>query len=294
MTEADVTYSDVRFARPAARENVSSSVEATYTEVKFLKRELPGGNQTVCSNEPKTVEQTARSGRSKVTSERAALVVLSVLLAAAVAALGVIVFYTIQTSQTQKEENEALRRNISETKPCSSKPSSPPPPTPDINQPSVTCEGDWELFRGHFYYFTTNYSTWKGSRGFCEALGADLVKIDSREEQDFLVGKVKAKMEFPEDKFWIGLTDSENESSWIWVDGSPLNTNLAFWRKSEPDNWAKENQLGEDCVRMGEKGAEDLKCWFDKSCDAPQKSICEKLPITDQKHKCEVQFHKRA
>lgn len=110
-------------------------------------------------------------------------------------------------------------------------------------------------------------------------------------------------MMLPEDKFWIGLTDSQEENKWFWVDGSPLNTrfdccesifknvlflfnqlfffcspsfSLSFWREDEPDNWKEENPEGEDCVRMGEKVAENLKCWFDKSCDKPHKYICEK------------------
>ena len=113
-------------------------------------------------------------------------------------------------------------------------------------------------------------------------------------------------MEEAEDKFWIGLIDSEEEGRWLWVDGSPLETrfyccenilvhfqnqshpfllilfcssclSLTFWSLNEPDNWTRNNPAGEDCVRMGEKGgAGDLKCWFDHSCDNPHKSICEK------------------
>uniref|UniRef100_A0A1A8J317 C-type lectin domain-containing protein n=1 Tax=Nothobranchius kuhntae TaxID=321403 RepID=A0A1A8J317_NOTKU len=234
---------------------------------------------------PQNSEQGEAAASQHEKPNRKSNLLLGALLAAALIIISILAFDKIRTNktlQTLKEDNkvlseetEALRKHISD-------------------HFCLKLDRNWEKHGDKCYYFSNLYLPWNESRSFCEDLGADLVKIDSREEQEFLVGKVKAKMEFPEDKFWIGLTDSENESSWIWVDGSPLNTNLTFWSKSEPDNWEQKNPLGEDCVRMGEKGAEDLKCWFDQSCDAPQKSICEKLPITDQKHKCEVQFHKRA
>ncbi|MEQ2230738.1 hypothetical protein ILYODFUR_032479 [Ilyodon furcidens] len=123
--------------------------------------------------------------------------------------------------------------------------------------------------------------SWEDSREECRCRGGDLVKIDSREEQKFLVGKLKDKILHPEDKFWIGLTDSKEEGRWLWVDQSLLNKSLSFWYGTEPDNWTKENKAGEDCARMGIKeGAGVLKCWFDRSCHFPHKSVCEKAAGT--------------
>uniref|UniRef100_A0A8C4F613 C-type lectin domain-containing protein n=1 Tax=Dicentrarchus labrax TaxID=13489 RepID=A0A8C4F613_DICLA len=123
------------------------------------------------------------------------------------------------------------------------------------------CEYGWEQHGRQCYYFSTDYLTWSNSRDECRQKGGDLVQIDSREEQvKHTALKLREKMNFDEDKFWIGLTDSEKEGTWLWVDGSPLS-------KSDPDNWTVGDRDGEDCVTMGEKtGAPDLKCWFDESC----------------------------
>uniref|UniRef100_A0A3B5RF26 C-type lectin domain-containing protein n=1 Tax=Xiphophorus maculatus TaxID=8083 RepID=A0A3B5RF26_XIPMA len=103
----------------------------------------------------------------------------------------------------------------------------------------LKCAAGWEQNGGKCYYFYTVRSAWTESRRFCQNLGSDLVKIDSREE---------ALMEHDEDRFWIGLTDSEVEGRFLWVDGSPL------------------DQRG---------GSGDPTSWFDRSCSDPQKSICE-------------------
>ncbi|XP_015256522.1 PREDICTED: hepatic lectin-like [Cyprinodon variegatus] len=136
---------------------------------------------------------------------------------------------------------------------------------------------EWERYQGKCYKFNTRKSSWNESRDSCRAQGGDLVKIDSRDEQIFLEIRLRDWMEEGEDKFWIGLTDSEEEGKWLWVDGSPLDKSLTFWMNKEPDDWKEMNPAGEDCVRMGLKGgAGDLKCWFDISCDVHHKSICEK------------------
>ncbi|XP_014882043.1 C-type lectin domain family 4 member E-like [Poecilia latipinna] len=93
----------------------------------------------------------------------------------------------------------------------------------------------------------------------------------------FLESKLKEKMKKPPDAFWIGLTDSQAEGRWFWVDGSPLDPSLSFWSDGEPNNWAGQNPAGEDCGRMDKKGnSVDLKSWDDHSCRVQLKSICEK------------------
>ncbi|XP_062266137.1 CD209 antigen-like protein C isoform X2 [Platichthys flesus] len=277
MPEAEVLYSDIKFKKARGKTDVAtpSTDEHTYSEVKTSKAQRPA-------------EQPASNRRSGVTSERVALLVLSVLLAAAVTALGVTLYENTQTKKSlqkslQKLQDEAknLTEILSKTK--AYKVEQPCQPPSVREQTCPRCENGWEPHGGKLYFFSSFTLSWNESRRQCKSMGGDLVVINSREEQRFLVSKVSEKMETDEVKFWIGLTDSEEESEWLWVDNTRLNASLTFWRKGEPDNWKgpdpdrKTNPDGEDCVRMGEKnGKNDLQIWLDKFCKSRQKSICEK------------------
>ncbi|KAM4550872.1 hepatic lectin-like isoform 1-T3 [Fundulus diaphanus] len=243
-------------------------------------------NGTSALSESQDVQQTRWNKRSKLSPDQLVLVVLISLLAAAVFALGVTVFYLMNNEVilTLTKENEDLRRNLSAT--ASTKPllATCPPPPEVKNETCLKCGAGWELQGGNCYNFSTMRSSWNESRRSCKDLGGDLVKIDSREEQMFLFGRLRDIMEDDlEDMFWIGLTDSEEEGRWLWVDGSPLNSSLSFWFDGQPDNKSLDGAAEADCVRMGKIGGADfLKSWFDISCNYPQKSICEKAAETGQ------------
>uniref|UniRef100_A0A4W5NBL6 C-type lectin domain-containing protein n=1 Tax=Hucho hucho TaxID=62062 RepID=A0A4W5NBL6_9TELE len=71
------------------------------------------------------------------------------------------------------------------------------------------CPEGWLKFYCSCYYITTEQKSWNESRHDCLARKADLVIINSQEEQVFLTTF--------DQWIWIGLTDRETEGTWKWV-----------------------------------------------------------------------------
>ncbi|KAL6455525.1 hypothetical protein MHYP_G00360650 [Metynnis hypsauchen] len=124
----------------------------------------------------------------------------------------------------------------------------------------------WRYFSSSLYYISTETKSWSENRQDCRVRGADLVIINSREEQEFI------SKEFGSTEAWIGLTDSQSEDVWKWVDDSALTTK--FWFKGEPNDYGG----NEDCAVTGYKGAgsERVSIWADFPCNHPVVGICEK------------------
>ncbi|XP_041955700.1 CD209 antigen-like protein E [Alosa sapidissima] len=104
----------------------------------------------------------------------------------------------------------------------------------------------WKSFQSSLYFFSIEDRNWTMSRKDCRQRGADLVIINSEEEQEFISARVH--------NTWIGLTDSDIEGEWRWVDGTlPI---TKFWMENEPNNADK----GEDCAKTYGKQWNDLSC----------------------------------
>ncbi|KAI4900902.1 hypothetical protein NFI96_028066 [Prochilodus magdalenae] len=121
-------------------------------------------------------------------------------------------------------------------------------------------------FNNSFYFISIEKKNWSESRQYCRERGADLVIINSREEQEF-ISKV-----FGATEAWIGLTDMDKESVWKWVDNSTLTTE--FWWTGEPNDWNR----SEDCAVTGSKYAptKNVTTWADYPCGQVVVGICEK------------------
>ncbi|KAL7855936.1 hypothetical protein AOLI_G00195400 [Acnodon oligacanthus] len=126
----------------------------------------------------------------------------------------------------------------------------------DINTPG------WIYFSSSVYYISSEEKIWSESRQYCRERGADLVTINSRDEQDFTEMMRKGQ------KAWIGLTDSDEEGAWKWVDGSALTT--GFWKHGEPNSYGDE-----DCAVTG-YGSGPEKSWADFPCSYKCVWICER------------------
>ncbi|KAL6467035.1 hypothetical protein MHYP_G00248390 [Metynnis hypsauchen] len=95
-----------------------------------------------------------------------------------------------------------------------------------------------------------------------------LIDYHSKWPKVVFVSSVTAQQDFIEKlrrgrTTWIGLTDSETEGVWKWVDGSTLAT--GFWANGDPNG----NLGDEDCVVTA-------KNWADYPCNHGFVWICEK------------------
>ncbi|XP_036418069.1 CD209 antigen-like protein C [Colossoma macropomum] len=126
-------------------------------------------------------------------------------------------------------------------------------------------KASWKKFGSSYYYISTKRKTWAEARQDCRERGADLVIINSREEQDFIK---------KENKYvWIGLSDLQTEGEWEWVDGSALIT--TFWVEGEPNDFHE----GEDCA-VSKQSSFTMRTWNDMPCCYKAGWICETtLPV---------------
>uniref|UniRef100_A0A674A7H4 C-type lectin domain-containing protein n=1 Tax=Salmo trutta TaxID=8032 RepID=A0A674A7H4_SALTR len=124
-----------------------------------------------------------------------------------------------------------------------------------------TCPQDWKKSGCSCYYISPDKKTWDESRKDCQARGATLVIINSREEQALIKAFNK--------KAWFGLTDIEVEGTWRWVDGTPLTT--SYWKKGEPND-----MQGEDCALVEDTLKDSVVAWNDMPCNHTNSWICER------------------
>ncbi|XP_046700930.1 hepatic lectin-like isoform X4 [Silurus meridionalis] len=124
----------------------------------------------------------------------------------------------------------------------------------------ITTPG-WRYFSSSIYYISTEKKSWSESRKDCQGRGADLVIINSSEEQDFV--EVWRRNQ----GVWIGANDKDSEGTWKWVDGTTVIN--GFWNPGEPNsNW------DEDCAVSGFHPGNGK--WDDVSCNNNYIWICEK------------------
>ncbi|KAL9968058.1 hypothetical protein ACROYT_G026384 [Oculina patagonica] len=131
------------------------------------------------------------------------------------------------------------------------------------SQTSV-CPNGWIHLQSSCYKFFSKGLTWNAAKSACEALGSNLVVINSQAENQ-AVGQNITGGQWP----YIGLyRDPKDKSRWMWVDGSrPTYTN---WYSGEPNNAGG----NEDCAQMQSKSYGWT--WNDLACNSDNLShVCE-------------------
>ncbi|KAL6467100.1 hypothetical protein MHYP_G00249040 [Metynnis hypsauchen] len=154
--------------------------------------------------------------------------------------------YTNMTTDRDQlqTERDGLERNISELE-------------------RIIIQQRWIYFNSSIYYISTEKKSWDESRQFCTERGADLLIINSREEQDFIYKFRRGHWA------WIGLTYKDRDG-WRWVDGSALTTRF----------WTLGGTTGSGlCVVTG-YGTDPVLNWNNYYCERAYIWICEKRVFT--------------
>ncbi|XP_067828973.1 C-type lectin domain family 4 member M-like [Heptranchias perlo] len=121
------------------------------------------------------------------------------------------------------------------------------------------CPDQWRRFEQNCYYFSSSGTTWDEAQKSCTSMDANLLVINSAEEQVYLQGNLKSN-------HWIGLSDSVEEGNWSWVDGTDYASNVKFWESGQPNSNGDEG-----CVVAAANAA-----WHDWPCSSRHSSICKK------------------
>ncbi|XP_035875242.1 oxidized low-density lipoprotein receptor 1 [Phyllostomus discolor] len=87
---------------------------------------------------------------------------------------------------------------------------------------SGPCPQDWLWHEKNCYFFPADPFNWKKSQENCLSLGAQLLKINTTYDLEF-IKQASAHSNFP---FWTGLSRRKPSYSWLWEDGSPLMPNV--------------------------------------------------------------------
>ena len=114
------------------------------------------------------------------------------------------------------------------------------------------CDKNWKHYGTSSYKVCRYNTSWIGALKTCQNMGADLVKIETDQENNFLFN-----LQNHQPPVWIGLTRGPG-NRFYWTDGKrPGYTN---WADGEPNNALE----GEDCVhlRTGFKTWNDLRCYI--------------------------------
>uniref|UniRef100_A0A3B3CN88 C-type lectin domain-containing protein n=1 Tax=Oryzias melastigma TaxID=30732 RepID=A0A3B3CN88_ORYME len=155
------------------------------------------------------------------------------------------------------------------------------------------CPEKWNLLDSSCYFFSyieSSYVTksWQDSRMDCIGREADLIVIDSTEEQMLFlplmtggistIYKMSGGRNVWEMGFWIGLTDRETEGRWVWINNvTEVDRRwevLKYWMDGEPNNIG---QHGEDCGVTSYNTYDNIrKTRFDSFCRNNRYWICER------------------
>lgn len=134
----------------------------------------------------------------------------------------------------------------------------------------AACPCDVAHLLGGSYLLCGPPRSFAAARASCQSLGYDLAVIEDPDEDAAIYGEIASRGFLDT---WIGLSDAEDEDTWVWVDGSLLT--YEHWDSGEPNDGGTH---GEDCALMMTSPGREAE-WDDRPCNTDRPYVCEAPPV---------------
>ena len=116
----------------------------------------------------------------------------------------------------------------------------------------------------HCYFVEESLMIHSAARNFCKAWGGDLASLADAQELSFVTTNNPDSF-----NVWVSATDGAEEGTWVWADGSILETTSDLWGPEQPNGGTAANCAN---INVGTQGLHDELC-VDESF-----VVCERAP----------------
>ncbi|KAK3785642.1 hypothetical protein RRG08_023897, partial [Elysia crispata] len=132
------------------------------------------------------------------------------------------------------------------------------------------CPTSWRKnpYTGRCLKFYNSEKTWQDARAICKASGADLVKILSSDENQFVADIARGNKR---GGFFIGLHKDEFDGIFYWLDDT-TQARFTSWAAGEPKSFPNKPSCVETSFQRGYN-------WTAADCLSVSKFLCERFPI---------------
>ncbi|XP_074728117.1 C-type lectin domain family 5 member A-like isoform X1 [Strix uralensis] len=138
----------------------------------------------------------------------------------------------------------------------------------NYNQDHTGCPQGWQKYGEKCYFFSQRKEEkdWNASRKECIDMKSDLVIIDNKKTLQYLISQSKGHY------YLLGLTYSENEKKWKWINNVAHSTDMFTIRRDFSDYF---------CAVIGPKEVETASC----KGSPTTRNLCEKASNTSERQK---------
>ncbi|XP_071315778.1 type-2 ice-structuring protein-like [Trachinotus anak] len=130
--------------------------------------------------------------------------------------------------------------------------------------PATSCPDDSKKFNGLCFHYIPRGLSWVDAEKNCQAMNGNLASVHSFDEYQHIQWVVRSSAQ-DDTIAWIGGSDCQQESAWLWSDGTAFT--FTSWCSGEPNNGLN----NEHCLQMN---IGDNNCWNDIVCSHRLPSVC--------------------